>query len=152
MGVNLSKQKSTQKSSNQAYPFLRDALGDTVGYTNQGAGGIAALLGGDSSGFDAFKSATGFDTQLGEGLSDITGAGAARGLLRSGSTGKAYVNYGQELQNKTAQSYIQNLLGLSQVGLGAASTIGGAGNTSESQSKGKSLGYQAPSPAGGWGG
>lgn len=145
MGISKSKQKSQSESKNLAYPFLQEQLGGTVGYAGQGAQGISALLGGDASGFDAFKRATGFDRTLASGMQDITGAGAARGLLRSGATGRNLVNYGQELQNQTAQNYIQNLLGLGGLGLGAANTIGSAGQVSSATSKQKSKGLQGPS-------
>lgn len=145
MGISKSKQKSS--SSNQAFPFLRDTLGGTVGAANTGAQGIAALLSGDSSGFDSFKGATGFNRILSEGLSGITNAGAAKGLLRSGASGKALMSYGQGLQNQTAQQYIQNLLGLGQMGLSAAGAIGSTGGVSNQTSKSKSL--QAPTPS--WG-
>lgn len=143
MGFSKSSQKST--SENRAYPFLQDTLGGVVGSAQTGAQGIADLLSGNSSGFDAFKRATGFGQMLSSGMSGLTGAGAARGLLRSGSTSKALVNYGQELQNNTAQNYIQNLLGLGQLGLGAGGVIGGAGNTSKSSGKSKGLQFNPPS-------
>lgn len=137
MGFNKSSQKSA--SSNQAYGFLKDSLGGAVDNVNTGARGISDLLSGNTSGWDAFKGATGFDRQLVEGLGGITGAGAARGMLRSGSTTKALQSYGQQLQNESAQQYIQNLLGLSGIGMGAAQTIGSAGQTSTSSGKSKGL-------------
>ena len=146
MGFNKSSQKSA--SSNQAYGFLKDSLGGAVDNVNTGARGISDLLSGNTAGFESFKGATGFDRRLVEGLGGITGAGAARGMLRSGSTTKALQSYGQQLQNDTAQQYIQNLLGLSGIGMGAAQTIGGAGQTSTSSGKSKGLSL-APS---GWGG
>lgn len=137
MGFNKSSQQSS--SENRAFPFLKDALGGTVGFAGSSAQSIADLLSGNSSGFDAFKRATGFNQMLSRGMQGITGAGAARGLLRSGSTGKALVNYGQEKQNETAQSYLQNLLGLGQLGIGAGGVISSAGNTSQSSGKSKGL-------------
>lgn len=146
MGVNKSSQKST--SGNQAYGFLQNSLGGAVDYVNQGARGISDLLSGNSSGFDAFKGATGFNDRLVSGLRDLTGVKAATGTFNSGATGKALMGYGQKLQNDTAQNYIQNLLGLSGVGGAAAGIIGGAGNTSESSGKSKGVSFKPPS----WGG
>ena len=137
MGFNKSSQKST--SSNQAYGFLKDQLGGSVSSVGNSIGGIQDLLSGNTSGFDAFKRAIGFDQTMADGMAGITGAGAARGMLRSGSTSKALASYGQQLQNQSAGEYIKNLLGMGQLGLGAASTIGGAGNTSESSGKSKGL-------------
>jgi hypothetical protein len=113
-----------------------------------GSNALAALLGGDTTGLDTYKTNTGFNQELESGLRGITGTAAARGLLRSGSTGKAFMRYGQELEQRTAQNYIQNLLGLSGLGLTAGGVLAGAGNTSTSS--GKSKGLQAP--FGGWGG
>lgn len=146
MGFNKSSQKST--SNNQAYGFLKDSLGGVVDSVNTGARGISDLLAGNTAGFESFKGATGFDRRLVEGLGGITGAGAARGMLRSGSTSKALQSYGQQLQNDTAQQYIQNLLGLSGIGMNAAQTIGGAG--AQSEMTGKSKGLSLPTPPG-WG-
>jgi len=146
VGINKSSQKST--SGNQAFDFLRSSLGDSVSYVGEGAKGLSALLGGDSSGFDAYKGATGFNNELIRGMGDVTGASAAKSILRSGTSGKALMNYGQELQNKSAQNYIQNLLGLSGVGGTAAGIIGSAGNTSESSGKSKGLSFKPPA----WGG
>lgn len=137
MGINKSRQKST--SSNQAYDFLKGSLGGAVENVNTGARGIADLLAGNTTGWEAFKGATGFDRTMANGMAGITGAGASRGLLRSGSTGKALTSYGQQLQNESAQNYIQNLLGLSGIGMNAAQTIGGAGNVSSSSNKSKGL-------------
>lgn len=137
MGINKSSQKST--SSNQAYDFLKGSLGGAVENVNTGARGIADLLAGNTTGWEAFKGATGFDRTMANGMAGITGAGASRGLLRSGSTGKALTSYGQQLQNESAQNYIQNLLGLSGIGMNAAQTIGGAGNVSSSSGKSKGL-------------
>ena len=137
MGLNKSRQKST--SSNQAFGFLKDQLGGSVASVGNSINGIGDLLSGNTSGFDAFKRAIGFDRTMADGMAGITGAGAARGLLRSGSTGKALTSYGQQLQNQTADDYIKSLLGMGQMGLGAAQTIGGAGQTSESSGKSKGL-------------
>lgn len=147
MGISKSKQSSS--TSNQAYPFLQSELGGSVSSVGQGIQGISDLLSGDTTGFNAFKSATGFNQELSRGLSDITGAGAARGLLRSGSTSRGLMDYGQELQNRTAQNYIQNLLGMGQLGLGAAGVIGGAGQTSQSKGSSKGLSFNPPSGFGG---
>lgn len=146
MGFNKSSQSST--SSNQAYPFLQGALGGSVGQVGAAGSALSALLGGDASGLDAFKGATGFNQQLSSGLNGITNAGAASGLLRSGTTSKGLMNYGNMLSNQTAQSYIQNLLGMGNLGLGAAGTLAGAGQTSSSKGKSKGLTLPTPIPGG----
>lgn len=144
--MGIGKSKSKQESKNLAYPFLQGELGGSVGTVGRSTSGIEALLSGDVTGLENYKDATGFNRELSSGLSDITGAGAAKGLLRSGSTGKALMNYGEELQSRRAGDYIKNLLGLGQLGLGSAGVIAGAGQTSKGNSSSKSLG------AGGLGG
>jgi hypothetical protein len=96
------------------------------------------LLGGDTSGFQSYKDATGFDFMTEQGSRGITGNAAARGLLRSGATGKALANYGNQMQNQYAQNYINQLLGLGQLGLGAGGLLAQAGQTSTSTSKSRS--------------
>ena len=150
MGFSKSKQRSESQSSNQAFPFLQDTLGGAVGSVGSSIDSIRALLSGDTSGFDAYKGATGFNDILSRGLQGVTNAGAAGGLLRSGSTGKALMNYGQELQQQSAQNYIQNLLGIGQMGLGAGQTIASAGPKSTSNQTSKSKGLQFNPPQ--WGG
>ncbi len=147
MGVNKSKQES--KSSNQAFDFLRGSLGGAVDNVNVGARGISDLLSGNASGFEAFKGATGFNDRLVSGLRDVTGVTAARNTFNSGATGRALMKYGTQLQNETAQNYIQNLLGLGQLGLGSAGVLGGAGQTSSSSGKSKGLSFNPPTPTGG---
>ncbi len=144
MGINKSKQSQSSTSSNQAYPFLQGALGDQVGNVGASSSALSALLGGDASGLQGFQNATGFDAQAEQGSRGITGNAAAGGLLRAGSTAKGLQSYGQNLQNQSAQSYIQNLLGLGNLGLGSAGVLAGAGQTSSSTGKGSSKGLQFP--------
>ena len=107
------------KSSNQAYGTLKDAFSGALPFTQQGGNAMMALLGGDSSGFDKFKQATGFDFLSKQGSQGITGNAAAKGLLRSGGTGKALMDYGAGMQNKYANDYLSQLLGVGNLGLGA---------------------------------
>lgn len=133
-----SKQKSTSKSSNQAFGTINNAFSPLLGYASEGASGLSALLGGDTSGLDKYRQATGFNTQLGQGLQGITNAGAAKGLLRSGATGQGLVRYGNELSQQSAGNYMDRLLGLAGLGNTAGSILTGAGQVSDSSSSGKS--------------
>lgn len=130
------KQKSS--SSNQAFGQISQALGPSMGFAQQGGNALAALLGGDSSGFDKYKAATGFDFAANEGSRGITGNAAARGLLRSGGTGKSLMDFGTKLQDQYAGNYLDKLLGLGNLGLGAGSVLANAGQTSTSKGKSKS--------------
>jgi hypothetical protein len=129
--------KQTSSSSNKAYDSINSSFSPLFGLAGQGADGIMKLLGGDSSGFDAYKNATGFDFAAEQGSRGITGNAAARGLLRSGSTGKALVGYGNDMQNQYAGNYMDRLLGVSGLGMDAGKLVAGAGQTSTSKSKSK---------------
>jgi len=128
----LTGKPSKQESSNKSYDFLQGALGGTVGQVGDSMSAIKALLGGDTSGFDQFKKATGFDWGAEQGSRGVTGNAAARGLLRSGSTGKSLVEYGNNYQNQYANNYIQQLLGLGGMGQQSANTIANAGQVQKS--------------------
>lgn len=127
---------SKSKSYNQAFETLNTALSPTLGNIQEGFGGLSALLRGDSSGFDNFKKATGFDGLIEEGSRGITGNAAAGGMLRSGGTQKALSNYAGTMQNQYADKYMENLYKQIQGGLGAGGLLAQAGQVSKSKSKG----------------
>lgn len=85
-----------------------------------------------SAGFDAYRSASGFDNILDRAMRGITGGQAAGGLLRSGSTGNAYLTRANELTQQSYGNYLQNLAGLSSLGLNAGGLVANAGQTSTS--------------------
>jgi len=131
---------SSSSSSNTNNNLLTSALSPTLGYANQGAGALSRFLDGDSSGFNNYKRAAGFDWLTKEGSKGIMGNMAARGLLRSGAAGKALVNYGNEMSNTYANDYLKNLLGLSGIGLQAGGVLANSGQTSKSSSNNGGLG------------
>lgn len=134
MGFLSGKKKQTQ--TNAAYGDIKNAFGGTLGYTKSAGDALQALLGGDSSGLDAYKAATGFDRLIEEGSRGITGNAAASGLLRSGSTGKALVNYGNQMQNQYAGTYMDKLLALAGLGTQGGSLLAStADTTTTSKSK-----------------
>jgi hypothetical protein len=125
--------KSSSKNVNN--DFIRGAFGGAAGATGSSINSLQALLGGDSSGFRKFTDAIDLSGQAEAGSRGITGNAAARGLMRSGSTGKALVGYEQQLENQAADSYMNRLLGTGQLGLGAGGLIAQTGQTSKSKSK-----------------
>jgi hypothetical protein len=137
--------KSTQKSvsENKAYPYLQGAYGGQVTNGTGASSLLASLLGvggtpgAGQAGLDAFKNSAGYNNVIKGGTDAITGNAASRGLLRSGSTGKAIVNFGQNTAQNFYNNYLQNLLGLSGQGLQAGGLIGNAGQTSTQTSKSK---------------
>lgn len=136
-----SRSKQSSKSYNEAYPFLKETLGSSVGYVPQAGDAISALLGigGDPAkqraAFDTFKNSTGYNFLLDSGISAIKGGNASRGLFNSGATGQALTRFGQDLASTTYGDYMDRLLGLGKLGTEAASVISGSGVRSESQGK-----------------
>lgn len=129
--------KSKSVSENKAFPAISSAFSGLFPYAQEGASGISALLRGDTSGFNNYKNATGFDFASEQGSRGITGNAAARGLLRSGSTGKSLVEYGNNLQQTYADNYLNKLLGLAGLGINAGSLVTSAGNTQTQTEKSK---------------
>jgi len=128
---------STQKSSNQAFGDIKNTFSGGMDNFGTGASALGSLLGGDASGFNAYKDATGFDALSEAGSRGITGNKAANGLLRSGSTGMALQNYGNQMQDQFAGNYMDRLQNQANLGLGAGQLMASAGQQSESKSKSK---------------
>ena len=126
-----SKSKSTNKNNSLVTNALSPLLGQAVSANNQ----VSSFLGGDSTGFDSFKDAAGFDFELMRGLDQVGSASSGRGVFRSGARDKAIQEFGQGISNRFAQSYIQSLLGQGQQGLSAGGLIGQVGQESTSKSK-----------------
>ena len=126
---------SKQKSGNKAYEDIKRAYSPMMGQAATGANALAGLLGGDASGFNAYKKATGFDDLLSYGLRGVTGSAAANSLLRSGSTQKRMLDYANMLQNQSIGQYTGMAQGLGQLGLGAGQLVSGAGQYSSGKSR-----------------
>lgn len=94
------------------------------------AGGAASAsqanllgLGDDAAGDEAFRrfqESSGFQSQLRAGSQAITGNQASRGLLSSGSTLKRLSTFGSDLAKQGFSSFLGQLGGVAQRGLGAA--------------------------------
>ena len=125
---------SKSKSENQAYGAINSAFSPLFQYAGQGAGGISALLGGDATGFNKFKTAVGGDWTQDRGMDGITSKYANIGGLDSGATLKALAGYKSNLDNQFAGTYLDKLLGLSSVGTSAGQLVTQAGQKSESSS------------------
>lgn len=136
-----SKSSSTQQSSNQAFPWLKEQLGGNVGLGNSAMSTLGSLLGiGDSaagkSTLTNFLDSTGFNFLRDQGERGITGSAAAKGLLNSGATAKAITSFGQNLAQTKLNDLMQNLTSLGNFGNQSASIVGGAGNVSSGTSSG----------------
>lgn len=143
MGGILGGSKSKSTSSNRAYDTINEAFAPVLGATGSGANALMAMLGigGDPAaqgqGFQNFQNSTGYNFMLDSGSKAITNNAAAKGLLRSGSTAKALTSYGQNLASTRYNDYMNQLLGLANLGLGAGNVLTNAGQTSTTKSKSK---------------
>jgi len=124
-------------SSNQAYPYLQQALSGNVS-NGAGAGNqLASMLGlngtpAQNQGFTNWQNSTGYQFGKQQGMNSITGNAATQGLLNSGGTLKALDTYGQNYANTQYGNYTNQLQGLLNSGNQAGSVIGNAGNVSQS--------------------
>lgn len=136
-----SKTKSTQtsNSSNQGYGAISSALTPTLNQTGTATSAIQNLLGLGSGGgpaqdqaFQNYRDNSGYNFQMQQGQQAIAGSQAAKGLLDSGSTGKALTTFGQGLADQSLNNYLTQTTSLANLGLSAGNTISGAGNVSNS--------------------
>lgn len=138
-----SKQSSQQQSGNYNNELIKNSLSPAMGYVTSGGNAMQALLGLGGDGAQAaaqanFRNTPGYQFALQGGSDAINSNAAARGTFQSGATGKALAKYGSGLADQTYQNYMQNLLGLTNVGNQAANTIAGAGQYSSGTSSGNS--------------
>lgn len=130
---------SESHSSNRAYEPIAHAMTPALGYTTQGGNMMANLLGlsggpAQTGGLENFANSGGMNFLREQGNRQITSNQASKGLLNSGDTLKAEEKYGQGLGSTYLNQYMQNLMGFSNLGLGAANAMSGAGNISNSVS------------------
>ena len=132
--------RSKNESKNLNNDFLKAQLGGSVGTVGGATDAVSALLGfggntaGQSAAFNNYRDSAGYRFLLDEGMEDITGNAAARGLLRSGSTGEALTGFRTNLANTFLDNYIKNSLGVGQLGLGAAGILADTGKYSKGKS------------------
>jgi hypothetical protein len=129
--------RSKQESKNLAYENMQRDFGGLQTNATTGANALNSLLSGDSSGFEAFKNATGYDFMAERGSRGITSNMAAKGLLRSGVTGKALMNFGNQMNNQYVGSYMDRLGQQADTGFKAGNLISGAGTYNKGTSSEK---------------
>ncbi len=116
--------------------FLAQLLGvspsgvaNTANTVGTAANGIAAG-GGAQQGYNNYLQMAGYAPAMRQLSQGITGQGAASGLLRSGATAKALQTRGAELNNQFFNNYLQQLAGLSGLGLQAGGLVANTGQKS----------------------
>lgn len=131
-GGSKSSSTQTSSSSNQAYRPVQQAFNPLLSYATSGADAYSKMLSGDTTGFDAFKDATGYDFALDRGIGNITNNAASQGMVRSGAAARALQEYGTGLNSQYAGSYLDRLLGQANLGFNAGQTMTGAGGVANS--------------------
>src|SRR5262249_4726522 len=118
--------------------FLAQLLGVSPGAVASGANtvgtaanGIAAG-GGAQAGYQNYLQNAGYAPAMRQLAQGITGQGAASGILRSGTTARALQSRGAELNQNFFNNYLQQLSGLSGLGLQAGGLVANAGQRSTS--------------------
>lgn len=139
-----SKQKqsssSTQESGNYFKDDLKNAFMPTTESTGMASTALGKLLGlsGDrSQALQDFRNTPGYQFNLESGSNAIGGQFANRGVFDSGATRKALMKFGSGLADNTQNSYIQNLLGLGQLGTQAGGLVADAGRYATGSSTGQ---------------
>ena len=140
---------SKTKTENQAYGVIKSAFSPLFQYAGEGAKGMSALLGGDATGFNAYKDAVGYDWEQQRGGDNVMSKFAQIGGLDSGASLKGLASFQSGLDNQYASTYLDKLLGLSSVGTSAGQLVTQAGQKSTSSSS-PSLGGLLGAGLSGW--
>lgn len=138
-----SKQQSTSSSQNLAYQPVSQAYSPLMSYATSGADSLKKLLGGDTTEFDAYRAGTGYDFEKDRGESGIMTLLGSKGMRNSGAALKSLVQFNDGLQRSSINQYVEKLLGLTGIGFNAGNQLTQAGNTSQSQSTGKSSSFES---------
>ena len=124
--------------------FLAQLLGvspqgvsNTAATVGNAANGIAQG-GGAQAGYNNYLQQAGYAPAMRQLSQGITGQGAAAGLLNSGSTGKAFQTRGTELNQSFFNNYLQQLAGLSGLGLQGGNLLANTGQKNTSTGGGPS--------------
>lgn len=138
MGGFFSKPKAQKsESGNKSWSEIKGAFTPALNYVTQGGDALANLLGvgtGDQTqALDKFANSGGMGWLMDQGNRMINSNQAAKGLLNSGSTLTGITKYGQGLGSTYLNSYMDKLLGLGNLGLGAGGVMSSAGQWSKGQ-------------------
>lgn len=131
-------------STNQNIKMLNDIYEDPARQGVIGTNYLTGLLTGQGpdaaaaqEGLQNYYQQAGFQPALDAMTRGVTGSQAAAGLLRSGSTQKALLREGANLNNQFYQNYLSNLSGLADQGTNAGQILVNAGGgSSDSMRKG----------------
>jgi hypothetical protein len=132
----------TMQQGTGATNFLAQLLGvspggvaGTANAVGTAANGVAQA-GGAQAGYNNYLQQAGYAPAMRQLSQGVTGQGAAAGLLNSGSTAKALQSRGTELNQGFFNNYLQQLSGLSGLGLQAGGLVANTGQKSTGTSQG----------------
>lgn len=130
---------ATSSSTNVNNDLIKSSYGGAMGQGTAAMGDLSKMLGvGNPNGYDNYLQTAGFAPAMRQLSQNITGQGAASGILNSGSTAKALQSRGAEVNNQFYNNYLQQLAGLSGLGLQAGGLVANAGQQSKSNGGGPS--------------
>lgn len=141
-GGSQQKQTSQSLSENTNKDLINQQFGGTISNGQQGNNFLSSLLTGTGDtgaaqhGYQNYLQMAGYAPAMKQLSENVTGQGAASGLLNSGSTTKALQSQGAALNGQYANNYLQQLAGLSGLGLGAGNLETQAGQKSTSSGSG----------------
>jgi hypothetical protein len=139
-------QEQSSSSGNHAWEPIKNAFSPALGYVTKGGDALSALLGLNGDGaaqkaaLDNFANSAGMQWQQEQGNRMINSNQAAIGLLQSGSTLTGIQKYAQGLGSTYLNSYMDKLLGLGNLGIGAGGVMASAGQWSKSKGTGATQG------------
>lgn len=118
--------------------YLAQLLGVSQGGMDRVGGGLNMIAegGGAQAGYQDYLRNAGYAPALQQMQQNVTGQGAASGLLNSGATSKALLREGANLNNQYFNNYLQQLSGLAGQGLQAGGLVANTGQRSTSNSQG----------------
>lgn len=130
---------ATSSSTNVNNDLIKSSYGGAMGQGTAAMGDLSKMLGvGNPNGYNNYLQTAGFAPAMRQLSQNITGQGAASGILNSGSTAKALQSRGAEVNNQFYNNYLQQLAGLSGLGLQAGGLVANAGQQSKSNGGGPS--------------
>ena len=95
--------------------------------------GVSPSTGQEQAGYNNYLQQAGYAPAMRQMTQGVTGQGAAAGMLNSGATAKALQSRGTELNQQFFNNYLQQLSGLSGLGLQGGGLIANAGQKSMSK-------------------
>lgn len=125
-----------QSSENVNNSLIKSTYGGMMGQGTGANNYLSSLLTGQgdtgaaNAGLQGYYANAGYAPAMRQLSRNITGQGAAAGILNSGSTAKALQTRGAELNQSFFNNYLQQLAGLSGLGLQAGGLIANTGQKS----------------------